>query len=43
LSFDGLAHPRTGATVNFRFAGEPDYQYLGPDAWRVTTPMEILP
>lgn len=43
LSFDSLNHPRTGAAATFRFAGQPSYAYLGPDAWRVTTPLEILP
>lgn len=43
VSISGLAHPRTGAAATFRFAGQPSYVYLGPDAWRITTPMEILP
>lgn len=43
LSFDGLAHPRTQATATFRFIGPPTYAYLGPDVWRATTQLEIVP
>ena len=43
LSFDGLAHPRTLAATTFRFTAPPTYVYLGPDVWRATTPLEILP
>jgi len=43
LFFDGLAHPRTGALVNFRFVAPPQYVALGPDVWRATTQMEIIP
>jgi hypothetical protein len=41
--FVGLSHPRTGAAAEFRFSAPPTYVYLGPDAWRVTTPLELLP
>lgn len=43
LSFDGLAHPRTGAAVTFQFAQEPSYVYLGPDVWRATTALRVMP
>lgn len=41
--FDGLAHPRTGVAGRWRFAGAPQYDWLGPNGWRVTTPLELVP
>ena len=43
LTFDGLNHPRTGSATIWRFTGQPSYVYLGPDAYRVTTSLEVLP
>ena len=43
LSFDGLPQPRTQAAATFRFVEPPSYAYLGPDVWRATTKLEILP
>jgi hypothetical protein len=43
LSFDGLNHPRTGAATTWRFVAPPTYSYLGPDAWRCQTQVEVLP
>lgn len=42
-AFDGLVHPRTGVAGIWRFTGPPQYDWLGPDCWRVTTPIELLP
>lgn len=43
LSFTGLNHPRKGTAATFRFVEPPSYAYLGPDTWRASTKMEILP
>lgn len=43
LSFDGLLHPRKQTAAIFRFVEPPAYAYLGPDVWRASTKLEILP
>lgn len=43
LTFDGLNHPRTGTATTWRFTMPPTYTYLGPDAWKAITPLEVLP
>jgi len=36
-------HPRTGASVDFRFVSPPVYSALGGDLWRADMSLEILP
>lgn len=42
-SFDSLTHPRTAAAATFRFVTPPQYQALGPNVYRASCQMEILP
>ena len=35
-------HPRTGSSVNLRFAGPPSYQHIG-GAWKASIELEVLP
>lgn len=47
LSFDGLAHPFTGATVTHRFMkpgdSPPTYRKIGSDLWEVSFGLEVMP
>lgn len=36
-------HPRTGAPVEFRFVGQPEYTPIGGDTWIVRFNLEIMP
>lgn len=36
-------HPRTGAAASFRFVSPPQYSALGPNVYRATCQMEVLP
>lgn len=41
-AFDWV-HPRTGASVEMRFLGRPQYQAYYDDFWQVSLNLEILP
>lgn len=43
LTVDGLNHPRKGTANVFRFVEPPSYAYIGPDVWRASVKMELLP
>lgn len=43
LTIEGLLHPRKQTAAVFRFVEPPSYTYLGPDVWRASVKLEILP
>jgi hypothetical protein len=47
LTFDGLAHPLTGAAATHRFMkpgdSPPSYHRVGHDTWQVSFGLEVMP